>query len=270
MVALLPSLPLPNARPPVAGFLLRYFRHYFPGTLHGSAERWWKDLRRNSAATYPFFMAYSYHAGTVVCSRLDADLIQTILSASQRDPVRFPKNYLFIEEIIGDGLVSLEGSAWSRHRRIIQPSFQTNFLKEALDRSVPKHCASLISAWKATQGTTIDAFTHLSSVTLDVIGEVAFSHDFAACQTLDVCGQSKPLAETLLNTRRRPADPLLQSFNASLKISALTVVLSLMNLSWLDKYLNRKAPIRRSFSTKPSTISSEKRVPRTRMMVRMA
>jgi len=203
-------------------------------------KRWWKDLRKKFGSNLPF-MAYSSMLGRWSVVVFDADLIQTILSAAQRDPVRFPKNYLFIKEIIGDGLVSLEGSAWSRHRRIIQPSFQTNFLKEALESSVPKHCATLISAWKATQGTTIDAFTHLSSVTLDVIGEVAFSHDFGACQTLDVWAKQVACRNAAEHSLETVADPLLQSFNASLKISALTVVLSIMNIVWLDKYLNRKA-----------------------------
>ena len=174
---------------------------------------------------------------------LDPDTVKIILTdlSSWRDPVRFPKNYAILREIIGYGLVTLEGSAWGRHRRIIQPSFQTNFLKEALNRSVPKCSAALVDAWSKAEGCSIDALAHLSCVTLDVIGEVAFSHDFCACHTLhdwaakasENCSKEQELQAT--------SDPLIQALNDSLKMTGLSAVLRLLNLLWLDKYLNSKA-----------------------------
>ena len=136
---------------------------------------------------------------------LDKDLVQLILTAppgssssssssnssttTKKKKPRFGKvEAHFLQSRIGDGLVTLEGDDWKRHRRILQPSFQTNFLKESLDETVPPVADALIAAWKegiaAGSPREIDAASHLSTVTLDVVGKVLFSHDFHGLQII--------------------------------------------------------------------------------------
>jgi cytochrome P450 len=69
---------------------------------------------------------------------LDKELVRTILAAPVGKKPRFRKEVQFLRSRIGNGLVTLEGPDWMRHRRIIQPTFHTKFLKERLDAVVPR------------------------------------------------------------------------------------------------------------------------------------
>lgn len=202
-------------------------------------KRWWSEFRDKNGGASPPFLAYSSLFGRYNLMILDPDIVKLILTEpASRDPVRFPKNYFGLKESIGRGLVTLEGSDWSRHRRIIQPSFQTNFLKEALNRSVPERTETLIAAWRKAQGCTIDVASHMAALTLDVIGDVAFSHDFGACEVLETWAE-RSTDET--NALEAVSDPLIQALHASFKITGLGLVLVFFNWVWLEKYLSRKA-----------------------------
>jgi cytochrome P450 len=204
-------------------------------------KKWWKELRE-TVGSVPF-MSYSSLLGAWTVMVLDPDLVKFILTEPvSKETLRFPKKYVFIKEIIGEGLVTLEGSAWSRHRRIIQPAFNTNVLKEALNRSVPELTETLISSWRSTQGFTIDVASHMSALTLDVIGEVAFSHDFGALQVLQDWATTASAEGEDEQLELAPiSDPLIQAFQESLKISGLVIILGILNLTWIEKYLNPKS-----------------------------
>lgn len=227
--------------PPMPTFLFGYFFTIFLEPFMEPHKRWWKLLQKEYGGSIPM-MSYSSLLGRWSVVVLDPNIVQTILMdpSNARDPGRFPKRYDFIREIIGDGLVSLEGNAWSRHRRIIQPSFQTNVLKVALSRSVPKHMTTFLSAWRKVQGSAIDAHAHLSALTLDVICEVAFAHDSGACQALECWAER--VSE---NSNDEPekldeiADPLLQAFNASLKMNIYSTLVNVLQLAWLEKYIRK-------------------------------
>ena len=100
----------------------------------------------------------------------DADIVKRVLTFN----ARFPKKIMNIAvNIVGNGLVTFEGGEdWKRHRRIIQPSFQTRFIKESLDSIVPEYAERLVSYWKRSEGREIDISVHLSNCTLDVLGLV--------------------------------------------------------------------------------------------------
>jgi cytochrome P450 len=151
------------------------------------------SMRRTS----PPFMQYTTLLGRTTLVVLDPDIVKLILTApSSKDPVRFAKNYFAMREVLGHGLVTLEGSAWSRHRRLIQPSFHIAFLKEHVNRSAMQRTQVLIEAWqqRATAAATatpnrasfceVNVAVHMSALTLDIIGDVAFAHDFGACRNL--------------------------------------------------------------------------------------
>ena len=119
---------------------------------------------------------------------LDKNIIHTILAApqcsSKRKEPRFMKKFKFLSSRIGDGLVTLEGENWMRHRRIIQPSFNTGLLRDRLAEVVPPFANSLVTYWKSLDGKEIDVSSHMSAVTLDVVGIVLFAHKFNAVQAL--------------------------------------------------------------------------------------
>lgn len=199
------------------------------------------------------FLSYSTMFGTQSLLVLDKEVVRTVLTArpgSGRKPRFHIETRNFISARIGDGMLTLEGDIHKRHRRILQPSFQTNFLKERLDEVVPPRVNLLVGAWKqANQGRErnnlreIDAASHLSAVTLDVVGEVLFSHHFQGLEIIqdwaatlhvnDSNDSDDKLAE--LN------DPFLRSMMDAFKRNGFTLMSLLLNafrVDFLDRYIN--------------------------------
>ena len=138
-------------------FLLGEFLTIFREPFFAPHQRWWK------ACNYAPIMSYTSLFGRWVVIPTDPDIIKQILTApSAQEPVRYYKDFVFFREIVGDGLVSLEGQSWSRHRRILQPCFQTGLIREALSAVVPTKVQNLIHLWKKSEGREIDIYTHMS------------------------------------------------------------------------------------------------------------
>ena len=116
---------------------------------------------------------------------LDADIVKEVLFANYGERPRFIKNLVGLIPLIGKGLVTLEGRDWQRHRRIIHPSFQPNLIRKSLGDFVPKLVSKFIQHWEKADGREIDICSHISNLTLDIIGEVAFSHDFRALECVE-------------------------------------------------------------------------------------
>jgi cytochrome P450 len=182
------------------------------------------------------FVAYSTLFGRHSLLVLDCDLIKFILTQpTAKDPVRFPKRYVLLREILGDGLVTLdEGSAWSRHRRLIQPAFQTSFLRDSLNDCVPALTEKLVKVWNKTEGCTINLDSHMSALTLDILGKVAFSHDFGACKLLEDWARAPE--RDLKNIQ----DPLIQSLQASFRVNFFNAALAILQLSWIHTLISGK------------------------------
>ncbi|KAI8854065.1 cytochrome P450 [Chytridium lagenaria] len=81
---------------------------------------------------------------------------------------------------------------WKRHRKSLQPSFGPSHLRHTVE-AVNQVCDSLFSVWDAEMTETstqlagylpkslkADMFAVASSLTLDVLGKVAFSYDFGS------------------------------------------------------------------------------------------
>jgi len=132
---------------------------------------------------------------------LDADIVREVLTeppvvvtttttttaTATADPPRYTKGILgpVLTETLGDGLITLEGADWSRHRRIVQPAFQTRPLRERLGECVPRRTMEVVRAWRiAGPDRSIDLASHMSALTLDVIGDVAFSHEFGGVEKI--------------------------------------------------------------------------------------
>jgi cytochrome P450 family 4 len=231
--------------PPLASFLFGYMLVILREPFLDPHKRWWSEYRKKHDGTSPPFIAYNNFFGSYSLCVFDPDIVKLVLmDPASRDPVRFAKNYNFLKSTIGLGLVTLEGSAWSRHRRLIQPSFQNmTFLKGAIAKHANECTDRLIAAWNKRNSRdnnverTIDVASHMSAVTLDIIGEVAFSHDFGATNGLKAWAESDNVNvdEAITNM-----DPLIQSMHASMKLTFMNLLLSILNLSWLEHYINPK------------------------------
>lgn len=246
--------------PPATSFWVGHFQTIMKEPFLQPHQRWWKQALvleqqqqgsrsqdGSSSSSIPI-IAYSLLLGRYSITVLDCDLVQQILlSQSSRDPVRYPKNYLLLKESIGLGLVTLEGSVWSRHRRIIQPSFHSSIVRKALSEAVPHHTATLVRAWNmAAAGAgsrEIDVASHLSALTLDIIGGTAFAHEFQATSGLaewaTAAAQESENGDN--NNVNAVKDPLIMALMGSLHPGPIGIVLAILKVPWMIKYVSRRA-----------------------------
>ena len=143
-------------------------------------KAWWRE-----APDAPM-IHYTTMFGAQNVLILDADIVKEILAApAGREATRFPKRMVFIAKTLGNGLVSLEGRDWARHRRIIQPSFSTGALRQKLETSIPSIVGRFIDSWRQAEGRVIDVASHINVLALDIMGQVAFSHEFHGLDLLE-------------------------------------------------------------------------------------
>ena len=195
-------------------------------------KRWWKD-----AGVDAKLLHYTTFFGRSSVVVLDKDIVREILTAPAgcKNP-RFEKRLDIVQQVLGLGLVTLEGEDWMRHRRIIQPSFSSSFLKKTLNDAVPSKASLLVEYWRKSMGREIDVASHMSAITLDIIGDVAFSHAFHGMEEIAKWSQdesSDKLAEL--------QDPFMSTMVDAIKPNLITFVLSGLGLSFLNNTLNPRA-----------------------------
>ena len=193
-------------------------------------KRWCQEVGFDAPLIY-----YSTTLGKNYVLILDKMILKEILTSSfgKQEP-RFMKLVDLLSNILGTGLVTVQGKEWSRHRQIIQPAFNTAFLKESLSRSVPPKIQNLIQYWAATEGREIDLNSHLSALTLDIIGDVAFGHDFGGLESIKQWAEKDDGQDKLAEQH----DPLMKSLLQTLQLDFITLALIILDKARWDRYLN--------------------------------
>jgi cytochrome P450 len=96
---------------------------------------------------------------------------------------------------------------------------------------------ALLSYWrKVKPGREIDLASHLSALTLDIIGDVAFSHDFQALRTLDNWAE-----DDSRNELDSSSDPMIEALREATIPTPIAVLSVMLKVAWIDKFLNRKS-----------------------------
>lgn len=212
-------------------FLFGEFFTIFNEPFFAPHMRWWRECN------YAPLMSYTSLFGRWVVIPTDPKIIKHVLASNPvSEPVRYYKDFTFFRDMVGDGLVSLEGKTWSRHRRILQPCFQTGLVKETLTAAVPAKVKNLIESWQKSEGREIDVYAHMTAITLDVLGEVSFAHDFNALDTITnwANDNTNPNAEV-----GKIQDPMMKALALCFKPSVSTIVLGMLKMRWLQVF-NRK------------------------------
>ena len=219
-------------------------------------KKWWKEAGVDTPVIH-YCQPFGKHSIMV----LDADIVKEILFARYGENPQYIKKLYGLIPLIGKGLVTLEGSDWQRHRRIIHPYFQPNLIRESLAEVVPKLVTKFISYWKkcADGKHEIDVCSHLSNLTLDIIGDAAFSHDFHALDSIEKwananssidinsqnhdrtngsgggsCGESKTSSSNNDDELVPVSDKIVTSMKAMFSNSSRRIILMILNLSVLD------------------------------------
>lgn len=201
-------------------------------------KRWWKQAGggrpgTDGATTDADFIHFCFVGGSHRVIVTNADVVRQILMANAgRDP-RYLKKLDIIVSIVGWGLLSLEGEDWQRHRRVVHPSFRPRFVKDSLERVVPDLVSRFISQWRrAEEGREIDVMEHFSTLALDVLGRVAFSHDFHALDSVSKWADGNVGAD--VDGLSPVTDRMVQALRALFTLNTKKLVLNVFGLSKLD------------------------------------
>ena len=211
-------------------FMVGEFYTIFKEPFFSPHLKWWKESDYAPLISYPSLF------GSWVVVPTDPDIIKHILTApSAQEPVRYYKRFDFFRDMLGDGLVSLEGKTWSRHRRILQPCFQTSLVKAALTATMPSKIDSLIESWQKSEGREIDVYAHMSAITLDILGEVSFAHDFKALDTIE-----KWAVESDTDEIGEIQDPMMQCLAKIFKPNLFSIIVGFLNMRWIQRFNTKR------------------------------
>ncbi|XP_016651733.1 PREDICTED: cytochrome P450 72A15-like [Prunus mume] len=110
---------------------------------------------------------------------MDTEMMKEILSNRQGHFNKPPLNPLIL--ILTKGLASLEGEKWAKHRRIINPAFHLERLKEMVP-VFAVGCGEMIEQWKRMvplQGAwEMDIWPEIQKLSADVISRAAFGSTY--------------------------------------------------------------------------------------------
>jgi cytochrome P450 len=245
--------PLNKIPGPKYSFFVGAFRDIQLEPFMEPLKRWCQELSYENLPLLHYSSVLGAHSVVV----LDKEIVRTILAAQfltikpevPKRP-RFHRGQVgFLRTVLGDGLITLEGEDWRRHRRMLQPSFRTDFLKDSLNEEVPPQVERFVSYWKmslANRGANdtspreIDISSHLSALTLDVVGKVLFSHEFNGIESIAewatrTMQENDPDADSKV---AQLEDPFLRALNDSLKPSLITFFLFAFGLSFMEENVN--------------------------------
>ena len=101
------------------------------------------------------------------------DYIKYVL-ATNNSNYHKSSNYKFLNEVLGQGLVSIEDETWRRHRQIIQPVFHTTMLRDYVNQ-FNEITEQFIHEWSKTE--IIHDFKAMSALTATIVTKTILGSD---------------------------------------------------------------------------------------------
>lgn len=146
-----------------------------------------RDLRRDTLQFYTesrrqFGDVVRFRAFRSSCWHLlsHPDHIDYVLRENQRN---YPKGIVnrTLERVVGGGLLTSEGDAWLRQRRLSQPAFHRQRLV-ALADTITGLAGAAVERWRpyARQGRSFDVSAEVMRLTLEIVIKTLFSADLGA------------------------------------------------------------------------------------------
>uniref|UniRef100_A0A7N0TEW2 Cytochrome P450 n=1 Tax=Kalanchoe fedtschenkoi TaxID=63787 RepID=A0A7N0TEW2_KALFE len=120
-----------------------------------------------------------WFGSTVRLTVADPDLIREIF-ASKSDFYEKNEAHPLIKQLEGDGLLSLKGEKWARHRKIINPAFHMENLKLMVP-VVAGRVSEMLDRWSdisQQEGREIEVSDWFQNLTEDVITRTAFGSSY--------------------------------------------------------------------------------------------
>jgi cytochrome P450 len=143
-----------------------------------------RDLVRDPLG---YFSSIVNQYGDIVCYRPAPDtaylinhpsMIRHILVDNQRNYSKDTYSNLAFKKAIGEGLINLEGNAWLRQRRLMQPAFHHQRL-EAMDGMIVQATGEMINDWQACyqQDKAVDVAREMAALTMSITSRALFGVD---------------------------------------------------------------------------------------------
>ena len=144
------------------------------------------DLQRDALATFTkasklgdiVKLKLPYFKGFVVSS---PELIEHVLHDNYKAYGKQTRGYAALRTILGNGLLTSEGSFWLRQRRLAQPAFHKENLT-AWGTTMVRATRELVDGWapRVQSGQAFDLHEEMMRVTLRIVGEALLSTDLTA------------------------------------------------------------------------------------------
>jgi cytochrome P450 len=130
------------------------------------------------AARYGDTIAVPYAPGHSFYVLSRPEQAEYVLAANQDNYVK-AVTYRPLRALIGNGLLTSEGEAWRRHRRLIQPVFSRRHVT-SFGPVMTESARRLVARWDPLdEGSVINVSGEMSALALDIVGRALFGSDLS-------------------------------------------------------------------------------------------
>lgn len=179
-----------------------------PPTPQGSL----RDLVRDPLN---YFLAISQQYGDIVCYRPGPDTayllnhpahIRHVLVENHRNYSKDTYSNQAFRQIVGDGLITLEGEAWLRRRRLMQQAFHHSRL-ETLDGMIVQAAQEMLEKWQQYYSIqqSLDIAREMAALTMTITARALFGVDLGD-EVKDIGEVINGVAEIV----EKPKNPMVQ------------------------------------------------------------
>jgi cytochrome P450 len=114
------------------------------------------------------------------CLVNDASHVEHVLKDNHRNYTKGP-GYDRVRPFLGDGLLTSEGEAWRRQRKLVQPSFHHDAIARFAE-TVTRLGSSMLDGWEpaARAGRSLDIAAEMAELTLGIVGQTLLGSDTGA------------------------------------------------------------------------------------------
>ena len=111
----------------------------------------------------------------------DPDSVQHILQTNARNYDKQTMDYQLLYPLVGQGLLTSDGDAWLRQRRLMQPAFHRHRIA-ALGQMMVEETLAALARWQgpAQQGVPVAVDQEMMRLTLSIVGKALLSVDLGA------------------------------------------------------------------------------------------
>ena len=208
--------------------------------LYEPAKRWWAQAEKQSPNDPVRALSFSTVLGSMNVMLLDTKLIKEVLLSR---PGRMERRVRVLAPVMGSTSVfTADGSQWMHQRQRLQPAFAMYLVKETLPSIAVDHTRRLIQAWSrvAEPRMEIEVQSHMSALTVDIMGQALFAHDFHGVDAVETWAQRNEESANKLDTHTTIDldDELIQSLQACFQPSLIMLLAHITGQSWWLLYVS--------------------------------